>query len=203
MSAADVTSNENQSFGSKVLNFISSAASYTGSLEAVGSISYIKPSSINNMLPVRAYECYPCEFNIGIKAEDSLNANWSDDTAAKTTITINVKNVRTYMTNKLMVNLSNYMIYDLASNMERAVTKSDNSSSSNIGDIPPLSSIAGTYVNYMYKDMFYKDDMNDVVHQLGGGGNSSSSSALTEQWNNMVDNWKSLFGKGSNSTVSS
>jgi hypothetical protein len=194
MSAADIvssssTSNETQSFGSKVLNFISSAASYTGSLAAVGTTSYIKPSAINNMLPVRAYECYPCEFNIGIKAE--------------TTITINVKNVKTYMTNKLMVNLSNYMIYDLASNMERAVTKSDNSDENTIGNIPPLSSIAGTYVNYMYKDMFYKDDMNDCVHQIGGGGNSSSSSAITEQWNNMVDNWKSLFGKGSNSTVSS
>jgi hypothetical protein len=55
----------------------------------------------------------------------------------------------------------------------------------------------------MYKDMFYKDDLNDGVHQIGGGGNSSLTSEVTEQWNNMVNNWKSLFGKGSNSSISS
>jgi hypothetical protein len=55
-----------------------------------------------------------------MKPEGTLNAGWTDDTETKTTITIDVKNVKTYMTNKLMSNLKNYMIYDLASNMERA-----------------------------------------------------------------------------------
>jgi hypothetical protein len=115
------------------------------------------------MLPIKAYECFPCEFNMDMKDEDSLNIGWNDDTPAKTTITIDVKNVKTYMSNKLMKRLNNYMIYDLASNIERSSLEE------------ACSTISGSNINYLTKDIFYKDDLNNGVHQLGGGGNSSSS----------------------------
>ena len=94
---------------------------------------------LNADIPVKAYECSPCEFSIG----DSLS--WGNDFSSDTEnneetskLVINVKNVKTYFKNNLLSDrLSNIydnkgafnnvqnkidsiMIYDLVENIERS-----------------------------------------------------------------------------------
>ena len=99
-------------------------------------------SSLNADIPVKAYECCPCEFAIG------ESASWRDDYSGNTEnneetskIVINVKNVKTYYKNRLVSDelskmydnngkflensndvtqkIDSIMIYDLVESIER------------------------------------------------------------------------------------
>ena len=105
---------------------------------------FVTYDDLNGDIPVKAYECCPCEFNIGESTswKSDYEAGWNDNNDEKTNIVIEVKNVKTYFKNGLLnsdlaksydnlgkpLNQSNdlnqkidsLMIYDLVESLERA-----------------------------------------------------------------------------------
>ena len=105
---------------------------------------FVTYDDLNGDIPVKAYECCPCEFNIGESTswKSDYEAGWNDNNEEKTNIVIEVKNVKTYFKNGLLnsdlaksydnlgkpLNQSNdlnqkidsLMIYDLVESLERA-----------------------------------------------------------------------------------
>jgi hypothetical protein len=52
--------------------------------------------------PIYAFECGPCEFEIQSTMENDFSVSYADHKDAATQIIINVKNVKTYFSNKLL-----------------------------------------------------------------------------------------------------
>lgn len=104
-------------------------------------------SDLNAHIPVKAYECSPCEFNISdtVAWKGDYEAAWSASNEETTQLSIEVKNVKTYFKNGLLSDtlaksydamgknlndLNNYnnieqkidslMIYDLVESIERS-----------------------------------------------------------------------------------
>lgn len=180
-----------QNLGSQIVNFLLSASSYNAMPAAVsnGPIP-IGPASFNADLPVKAYECMLCEFDISTKDGDSYLAHWDNSEALSTTIQIKVKNVRTYFQNGLTRKLKNMLIFDLASNVER--TYNEDLPYAYMGNVPGQ--------GFMFRDTIMENEMPSSFRDgFGGGGNAQSSSQAKEMWDNMVNNWKALFGKGGKS----
>lgn len=191
-SSAGTDQESKPNFGSQVLNFLLSASSYQATSQRVsGQAAPMGPASYNADMPVRAYECYPCEFDINLKDPGSLSAAWNISEEFKTTIKIHVKNVKTYMTNRLTKQLSNMMVYDLASNVERSNPDMTGST------------ITGANQNFMSKGVILSNESmaNEFRAGFGGGGDANSVSQAKKSWDTMVNNWKSLFGKGKSTTA--
>lgn len=70
-------------------------------------------SNINADIPVKAYECMPCEFNIGESMSwgSDYDTGWNDSKEEASKLVVNVKNVKTYFKNHLL-NDSLSKIYD-------------------------------------------------------------------------------------------
>lgn len=199
MNIAQASAAENQNFGQKVLGFLSSAASYTGGYNR-GSLNYSPdsqflppirgqqpsygPHPINSLLPVYAYECDMCEFDINDEVNDTVTANWDDTTPYSKKIKINIKNVRHYFKNGLTKQLKNTLIYDLVSAIERNGTASDSDQGAN---------------RWISKSRLYENEETPAIRPgFGGEGNSTSTSTTSSKkaWDDMINNWKRLFGKG-------
>lgn len=176
-----------QNLGSQIVNFLLSASSYSMQPGAIsGQASNIGPAWFNADLPVKAYECFLCEFNLQTKDGDAYSAHYDTSDALQTTISIKVKNVKTYMKNNLTKRLQNMLIFDLASNIERSYDKESDSYQSTVPGRGFLNreTLLGNEIGVEFRQGF------------GGGGNSSDVYQSKQLWDNMVNNWKALFGKG-------
>ena len=103
-------------------------------------------SSLNADIPVKAYECCPCEFAIGesVSWKNDYSGNTDDTNYENSNIVINVKNVKTYYKNRLVSDelskiydnngkfletsnditqkIDSIMIYDLVESIERTTS---------------------------------------------------------------------------------
>lgn len=181
-----------QNLGSQIVNFLLSASSYNAMPAAVSNGPVpIGPASFNADLPVKAYECMLCEFDISTKDGDTYSAHWDNSEELSTTIQIKVKNVRTYFQNGLTNKLKNMLIFDLASNVER--TYNEDLPYAYMGNVPGQ--------GFMFRDTIMENEMPGSFRDgFGGGGNAQAGGSQAKaMWDNMVNNWKALFGKGGKS----
>ena len=103
----------------------------------VNSLSSIKQAhTVNNDIPVYAFECNPCEFVIENIWKSDYDATWGGD-AEKTKITIRVNNVMTYYRNGLLDDkLNTVLIYDLLDAIDRSkLTGAYNANVNNVNGI--------------------------------------------------------------------
>lgn len=182
-----------QNFGQQVLNFILSGTGDSPYGPVSGPPQPMALHSVNSLLPVMAYECNLCEFAINtFGSPDSLMASWDDSNMQDASISIKVKNVRTYYKNGLLnQQLSDMVIGDLAAAVERVTFYGGNSQ---------------YIVNYLDRNTVFGDDIGPEIRPGfgGGGAGSGDPNNLHAAFDSMVSNWKSLLGKeGSSSGGSS
>ena len=109
----------------------------------------MKYGELNAHIPVKAYECCPCEFNIGdSQSWKGQYSNATDNKEEESKIVINVKNVKTYYKNGLLSStlaksyanngqisndisskIDTMMIYDLVETVERQQDYYENTNS--------------------------------------------------------------------------
>lgn len=165
-------------------------------------------SKLNADIPVKAYECCPCEFIIG----DSVS--WQNDYSGNTEnseetskIVINVKNVKTFFkngllldtlsksydyngkpinqTNNLTQKIDSIMIYDLVDSIERTTTINPIDAEAPGGVLPDRISnmtINGTRSLFLNKDILLeKEDANyDIKRYIWGYSLSGGVSSIHE-----------------------
>jgi len=103
-----------------------------------GKHTIMKYAKLNSDIPVKAYECCPCEFDIaGSMSWNDTYSAATENTEETSKLVINVKNVKTYYLNGLLnkqlgydydtkdsqsINekISDLMIYDLVEGIERS-----------------------------------------------------------------------------------
>lgn len=154
-----------------------------------------KYSDLNADLPVKAYECCPCEFEIKSSWKGDYSAAFEGD-YENSTISIKVKNVKTYYKNGLLTNVVNndflnhsnsltakldsIMIYDLVESVE----KQSDLYSYNMPE-PTASRIANTTINgvralFLNKNILLENDeanhaINEYLHGYSLDGNNTAS----------------------------
>lgn len=194
-STLDNTTNDQKkgsNFGSQVVDFLLSGTSEAPYGPVSKSQTTYVTNTVNALLPVMAYECNMCEFMINsFGAPDSLNVAWDDTTQTETTISIKVRNVRTYYKNGLLKHLSNMVVGDMVTSAER--------------DYDPEDETQNPQGNYSYiqlyldRNMTYINDVGNIVrHPFGGGGQGSADpNSLRGAFDSMVNGWKDVLGKKS------
>lgn len=153
-----------------------------------------KYSDLNADLPVKAYECCPCEFEIKSSWKGDYSAAFEGD-YENSTISIKVKNVKTYYKNGLLTDVVNndflqhsnsltakldsIMIYDLVESVE----KQSDVYSYNMPE-RTTSRIANTTINgvralFLNKNILLENDeanyaINEYLHGYSLDGNNTS-----------------------------
>ena len=154
-----------------------------------------KYSDLNADLPVKAYECCPCEFEIKSSWKGDYSAAFEGD-YENSTISIKVKNVKTYYKNGLLTDVVNndflhhsnsltakldsIMIYDLVESVE----KQSDIYSYNMPE-RTTSRIANTTINgvralFLNKNILLENDeanyaINEYLHGYSLDGNNTTS----------------------------
>ena len=59
-------------------------------------------STDQDYFPIYAFECGPCEFNIQPTIDNEYNVDYASHKNAESQIVINVRNVKTYFSNRLL-----------------------------------------------------------------------------------------------------
>ena len=123
-------------------------------------------------LPVYAFECEPCEFIIENHMKQQYSQEYLKNSEFEnTTIRIQVKNVKTYLTNGLMRDDSGSMtkrllIYDLMDKIERQQTKADKIFAyvDKHGQSPSLATVNSMKSYYLSKNMLLLNEVNDLAN---------------------------------------
>lgn len=109
----------------KMIIYIFERRTFQDSVQQIAkdnNVFVLKNSEINGNIPVKAFECCPCEIDI------SDSASWGGDygndfsnNEESSKMVIKVKNVKTYFRNGLLQDkIKNIMIYDLVNNFDRS-----------------------------------------------------------------------------------
>ena len=132
----------------------------------VNSLSSIKQAhTVNNDIPVYAFECNPCEFVIENIWNSDYDATWGGD-AEKTKITIRVSNVMTYYRNGLLDDkLNTVLIYDLLDAIDRSkLTGAYNANVNNVNGILFYETPNEVKGNFLRKNIILEnEDMNKAI----------------------------------------
>ena len=124
-------------------------------------------------LPVYALECEPCEFVIENHLKQQYSQQYLKNTEIEnTTIKIQVKNVKTYLTNGLMRDDSGSMtkrllIYDLMDKIERQETASKQIFAyvDKVGQSASLSTVNSLKARYLSKSILLRNEVNYMEDQ--------------------------------------
>lgn len=144
--------------------------------------------NINCDLPVKAYECCPCEFDIQSTYRGEYDNAFNQGGEEMTTISISVKNVKTYFTNGLLEptldlmyqnngatvsqdlnkKIDTLMIYDLVETVERQSNIYANSEADSASSSIRNTTINGARALFLNKNILSEnEDASPFVHKTG------------------------------------
>ncbi|WQJ53514.1 MAG: hypothetical protein [Wendovervirus sonii] len=176
----------------------------------------MKYSGLNKNIPVKAYECCPCEFDISgsMSWNDTYSAN-TENSEETSKLVINIKNVKTYYKNGLLNDklsniydsnetqsihgkISNLMIYDLVEGIERSNSNYQSPGNAEITSDINNMTVNGVRAMFLNKDILLEnEDAGEAVrHYLWG--NSPSGPFSVNQYMNQDTLIKDLLEKSNN-----
>lgn len=138
-------------------------------------------STLNGDLPVKAFECCPCEFEIKSNWKGDYEQDFTQGQAEETQLTIKVKNVKTYYknglldmklhnkyvtsginsnSNSIISKIDTLMIYDLVESMERQQSIQLDKDTQ-VGSISNMT-INGVRAMYMNKNILFENEENSA-----------------------------------------
>ena len=190
----------------------------------------MKYGELNAHIPVKAYECCPCEFNISdSQSWKGQYSNATDNKEEESKIVINVKNVKTYykngllsstlaksyanngqITNDISSKIDTMMIYDLVETVERQQdyyekTNSDIDSTT-LNSTITNSTINGVRNLFLNKNILlenedaHRTNKSYVWGHIYSGPIYQQGSITAEEYNQLSDEDKSLYTQASNGT---